>query len=134
MDKSDKKFHGGSFNLADRLKSVRYAVRGIIVLFKHEHNARIHLFILLVVITAGLLLRIQGSNWLAILFVTGLVFVSECFNTALEYLADQITEEENENIRRAKDVAAAGVLISAAISVVTGIIIFLPEIFRLIRK
>ena len=55
---------------------------------------------------------------MAILFVSGLVFVSECFNTAVEYLSDQITDEENENIRKAKDVAAAGVLISAIISVI----------------
>jgi diacylglycerol kinase len=60
--------------------------------------------------------------------------VSECFNSAIEYLSDQITVEENDNIRRAKDVAAAGVLISAVISVATGIIIFLPEIFSLIRR
>jgi diacylglycerol kinase len=134
MHKSDKKFHAGGFNPADRLKSFMYAFRGIAELLKHEHNARIHLFILIIVITAGVLFRIPGNDWMAILFVTGLVFVSECFNTAVEYLSDQITYEENENIRRAKDVAAAGVLISAAIAVATGIVIFLPEIFRLIRR
>jgi diacylglycerol kinase len=133
MDKSDKKFHTKSFNPADRLKSFNYAFRGIVALLKHEHNARIHLFILIMVIIAGVTLRITGTGWMAILFVTGLVFVSECFNTAVEYLSDQITDEENENIRRAKDVAAAGVLISALISVITGIIIFLPGILRLLR-
>jgi diacylglycerol kinase len=134
MDTADKKFHTGRFNLADRLRSFRFAFRGIVILLRHEHNARIHVLILILVITAGALLRITGSDWIAILFVTGLVFVSECFNTAVEYLADQITHEENENIKRAKDVAAAGVLISAAISVVTGIIIFIPEILRLIKR
>lgn len=133
MDKSDKRVHTRSFNTADRLKSFRYAFRGIVALLIHEHNARIHLFILIIVIIAGLLFRITETDWMAILFVTGLVFITECFNTAVEYLSDQITAEENENIRRAKDVAAAGVLISALISAVTGIIIFLPEIFRLIR-
>jgi diacylglycerol kinase len=133
MDKSDKKFHTGSFSLAQRLKSFRYAFRGIVTLLKHEHNARIHLFLLIIVIIAGVLLRLTETKWLAILFVTGLVFISECFNTAIEYLSDQITGEENENIRKAKDVAAAGVLIAAAISVVTGIIIFLPELVRLFR-
>jgi diacylglycerol kinase len=134
MRKSDKKFHSGGFSLTERLKSFMYAFRGIAELLKHEHNARIHLFILILVLAAGLLLRIPGNDWMAILFVTALVFVSECFNTAVEYLSDQITDEENENIRRAKDVAAAGVLISAAIAAITGIVIFLPEIFRLIRR
>jgi diacylglycerol kinase (ATP) len=134
MDKSDEKFHSRRFSLAERLKSFRYAFRGLVELLRHEHNARIHLFILIVVITAGILLNIGASEWMAILFASGLVFVSECFNSAIEYLSDQITVEENDNIRRAKDVAAAGVLISAVISVATGIIIFLPEIFSLIRR
>ena len=121
------------FNLAERLKSFNYAYNGIIALLRYEHNVKIHIFIFIIVITTGILLRITGPDWMAILFVSGLVFVSECFNTAVEYLSDQITGEQNNNIRRAKDVAAAGVLISAIISVITGLIIFLPGIIRLIR-
>jgi diacylglycerol kinase len=122
------------FSLTDRIKSLRTAIHGIGTLLRYEHNARIHLFILVIVIIAGILLRISATEWLAILFVSGLVFISECFNTAVEYLSDLITDKLNENIRRAKDVAAAGVLISAIISVVTGLVIFIPEICRLIRK
>ena len=122
------------FSLTERLKSFRDAFHGIGTLLRYEHNARIHLFILVIVIIAGILFRISGTDWLAIFFVSGLVFMSECFNTAVEYLSDLITDEENENIRKAKDVAAAGVLISATISVVTGLIIFVPEIIRLIRR
>jgi diacylglycerol kinase len=122
-----------SFSYKARLKSFRAALNGTVTLLKYEPNARIHLFILVVVIIAGILFSISGSDWMAILFVAGLVFVSECFNSAVEYLSDQITDEKNENIMRAKDVAAAGVLISAIISVITGLIIFLPEIFRLMR-
>lgn len=134
MGRSDKKYQVKDFSLAVRLKSFRDAFRGIGTLLRYEHNARIHLVILIVVIIAGIFLRISRSDWMAILFVSGLVFVSECFNTAVEYVSDLITESQNENIRRAKDVAAAGVLISALISVVTGVIIFLPEILSLIRK
>jgi diacylglycerol kinase len=134
MGKTDNKTQKKSFSLIERFRSFRYAFRGIWALLKYEHNARIHLFILIVVVVAGFLFRIPGSAWMAIFFVSGLVFVSECFNTAVEYLSDQITDEENTNIRMAKDVAAAGVLISAIISVLTGVIIFLPEILRLIKK
>jgi diacylglycerol kinase len=134
MTRSEKENHKRNFSLTERLDSFRYAFRGIRTLIKHEHNARIHLFILVVVVIAGILSDISESDWMAILFVSGLVFVSECFNTAIEYLSDQITDEQNDNIRRAKDVAAAGVLISAVISVLTGAIIFLPEIIRLTGK
>ncbi len=131
MEKNDPKKR---FSLRARLKSFRYAFRGISTLITYEHNARIHLFILVFVIILGILLRIRESGWMAILFVSGLVFVSECFNTAVEYLSDLISDERNEKIKRAKDVAAAGVLISAIISVITGLIIFLPGIISLIKN
>ena len=83
---------------------------------------------------AGILFKISAADWLAIVLVSGLVFASECFNTAIECLSDMITGELNENIRRAKDVAAAGVLIAAAVSVITGIIIFIPEIIKLLGR
>jgi diacylglycerol kinase len=122
-----------NFSFVERLRSFRAAFHGIATLLRYEHNARIHLFVLLIVIVAGILFHISMTEWLAILFVSGLVFASECFNTAVEYLSDLITDRQNENIRRAKDVAAAGVLISAGISVATGLIIFVPEIIKLIR-
>lgn len=122
------------FSFTARIKSFRAAFHGIATLIIYEHNARIHLFILLIIIIAGILFRISGIQWIAILLAAGLVFVSEAFNTAIEYLSDQMTDEKSENIRKAKDVAAAGVLISAIISVITGLIIFLPLIFRLIGR
>jgi diacylglycerol kinase len=122
------------FNINERLNSFKNAFRGMITLLRREHNARIHLLILLVVLASGILLRISSSDWIAIFFATGLVFISECFNTAIEYLSDVVSPEYNEKIKDAKDVAAAGVLISAIISVVIGIIVFLPEIYRLIIK
>jgi diacylglycerol kinase len=134
MNRAAKENNNQKFSIAERLESFTDAFRGTVTLFRYEHNARIHLVILVVVVIAGFLLDISGRDWLAILFVTGLVFASECFNTAVEYLSDQIMDEQNENIRKAKDVAAAGVLISAIISVLTGAIIFLPEILRVMGK
>lgn len=119
-------------NINDRLKSFRNAFSGIASLLKYEHNARIHLFILIIVIVAGLIFRVTPSDWMAIIFASGLVFISECFNTAIEYLSDVTSPEYNEKIKSAKDVAAAGVLISAIISVIIGIFVFLPQICRII--
>jgi len=134
MISTDKEYQKRPFSLSERLKSFRDAFHGIATLLTYEHNARIHLFILVVVIIAGFLLSISVTDWMAILCVSGLVFMSECFNTAVEYISDLITDEPNENIRRAKDVAAAGVLISATIAVITGLIIFLPEIIGIVAK
>jgi diacylglycerol kinase len=120
------------FNIIERLKSFRSAFSGIAMLLRYEHNARIHLFILIIVLLAGLFLRISSSDWIAIVFASGLVFISECFNTAVEYLSDVVSPEYNEKIKSAKDVAAAGVLISAIIAVIIGVIVFLPYLYKLI--
>lgn len=122
------------FRIKDRLKSFTHAFSGIGVLIKQEHNARIHLIILILVIIAGFVFKISTSGWLAIVFAAGLVFASECFNTAIENLSDVVSPEKNEKIKIAKDLAAAGVLISAIISVVVGIIIFLPAILEITSK
>jgi diacylglycerol kinase len=131
MKHLDNKNLKKNFSLPDRVQSIRNALRGLLTLLRYEHNSRIHLFILVIVIIMGIFLRISETDWIAILFASGLVFVSECFNTALEYISDLVTLEKNENIKRAKDVSAAGVLISAFISVIIGLIVFLPEICRL---
>jgi diacylglycerol kinase len=122
-----------SFSTAERLKSFRNAFRGIMTLIRFEHNARIHLVILLIVLLAGILFKISLIDWMILMIVSGLVFISECFNTAIENLSDLISEQQNEYIRRAKDVAAAGVLLSAIISVAAGLIIFIPAFLRLVK-
>jgi diacylglycerol kinase (ATP) len=132
MDTSNKGDQNKRFSMKARLKSFKHAFYGLRTLVRFEHNARIHLFIIVIVVIAGIFFRVSESDWIAILLVSGLVLISECFNTAVEYLSDQVKKEENENIKNAKDIAAAGVLISAIISVIIGLIVFLPEISRLI--
>ena len=121
----------GKFSIAERLRSFRYAFNGINDLIHYGHNFRIHLLILITAVVAGIILRISLNEWIALVFVSALVLVSEGFNTSLEYLSDAITGERNEKIRKAKDVAAAAVLISALAALITGLLIFVPELIEL---
>jgi diacylglycerol kinase (ATP) len=132
MEGGSKKNSDVKFSIIARLKSFKSAFAGIGALLKSEHNARIHIFILILVIVAGIMLRISSLEWIVILFASGLVLVSECLNTAVEYLSDVVSPDYNEKIKRVKDIAAAGVLIAAVISVIIGIIVFLPKIYRLL--
>ena len=124
---------GKKFSFADRLRSFRYAFRGIIELIIGEHNFRIHLVILIIIIAAGIIFRIELTSWFAIILVSALVLVSESFNTSVEKLADVINPEPDERIRKAKDIAAAAVLISAIAAVITGLLIFGPHLLKLIE-
>jgi len=62
-----------------------------------------------------------------------LVLALELLNTAIEKLCDTISTEIQPEIKIIKDVSAAAVLLSAAGSVVTGIIIFFPKIMQLLK-
>jgi diacylglycerol kinase (ATP) len=120
------------FSLKSRLGSFKFAFHGLCSLLKNEHNSRIHLLAAIFAITMGLILKISLSEWSLLVIVIGIVFLAELLNASLETLSDIIDPEWNEKIRKAKDYAAAAVLISAIISVVVGGLIFIPKIFSLL--
>lgn len=72
------------FSLTDRVNSFKYAINGIKILFKEEHNARIHLVVSLGVICLSFLLKISLTEFCLILFSIGLVLASESINTSIE--------------------------------------------------
>ena len=76
----------------------------------------------------GFLLGISPLEWCAILAASALVWITELLNTALERLANALTQERNEHIRHAKDVAAAAVLAAALAAGLIGTIVFLPKL------
>lgn len=121
------------FSFSDRLKSFVYAIRGIKHLIKFEHNAWIHLFATTLVIVLSIWLKISKMEWIAIVFTIGLVFIAEGINTAIEKLADAITIEQNENIKRAKDISAGVVLIAALTAVIIGLLILLPHLIEKVK-
>jgi diacylglycerol kinase len=120
------------FNWKKLFKSFGYARTGLKELIRDEQNARIHWIISLAVVAAGFLLCISALEWCVIALCIGLVIAAEAFNTAFEKLADHLFPEYNETARQVKDIAAGGVLICALMSVVCGIIIFLPKLWHLI--
>ncbi len=119
------------FSFQRRIKSFTFAIRGIIRLVKHEHNARIHLVILVLVIVAGLIFKLGPYEWMAVVFASGLVFVSELFNTAIEKLADEVDPKWNERIGQVKDYAAGAVLMSALVAIIIGALVFIPGIMAM---
>jgi len=120
------------FSLKNRFGSFKFAFNGLCSLLKNEHNSRIHLIAAIIAIAMGIVLKINYIEWSLLIIVTGVVFLSELLNSSLESLSDIINPEWNEQIRKAKDYAAAAVLISAIISVIVGGLIFIPKILDLI--
>ena len=119
------------FSIIKRLKSFIFALNGLKILILEEHNARIHLVAALCVIIAGIVLRIANVEWIAIIFAIGFVFALETINSAIENLADFISPEKNDQIKKIKDLSAAAVLISAITAIFIGLIVFIPKLITL---
>lgn len=120
------------FSLSQRIKSFSHAFRGLLMLFKQEHNARVHLFAILIVVAVGLVLNLKAWEWVMIVLSIALVFMAELFNTAIERLCDKVDSSWNKEIGSIKDYSAAGVLVAAIFAAITGIFIFIPKFYQLI--
>jgi len=96
-------------------------------LIKNEHNAWIHIFLLIVSVFLGFYFEVDNPEWCLILLCIGAVLAMETINTAIEKIANFIQPEYDEKIKDIKDLAAGAVLIVAIISLVIGLIIFLPK-------
>ena len=119
-------------SLKSRIHSINHALKGLFSLLKNEHNSRIHLLAVVIAITLGIILQINYLEWSLIIIVIGLVFLAELLNSALESLSDSVEPGLNDHIRKAKDYAAAAVLIAAFISLIVGGLIFIPILLGLI--
>ena len=113
------------------VNSFKYAIEGIIVNLKTERNLRIHFLVSVLVILFGFILKISLYEWIACIVLFGLIISLELMNTAFEKLVDLCMPKINPNAKFIKDTAAASVFISAIMSIIIGIIIFLPKIINM---
>lgn len=111
------------------LRSFAFAVKGFLVAVREELNLKIHLAATGLVVGLGFYYRISSGEWLALLSMIALVISLELINTAIENLTDLITKTHHPLAGKAKDIAAAAVLVASIVSVIVGIIIFAKYIF-----
>jgi len=121
------------FSFRARLRSFRYAFKGLHVLLQTQHNAWIHLAVAIAVVAMGVFWQFTRFEWCAIVFAIFLVLIAEAFNSALEFLADHISPEFAPLIGKAKDLAAGAVLLAAIGAVIIGLLIIGPHLFAVIR-
>ncbi|PHN07257.1 diacylglycerol kinase family protein [Flavilitoribacter nigricans] len=113
-----------------RLLSFKYAFQGLGDLFRTQPNARIHLAIAVLAIALGIWLGLTTTEWALICLCIGWVLAAEAFNTAIEYLTDLVSPDFNVLAGKAKDAAAAAVLLSAMGAALTGLWVLGPPLWR----
>ena len=116
------------FTLRKRLRSFGYAFHGIRLLITQEANAWIHCFAAVCVVVSGFVFGTGVSGCIAVIFGIVMVLAAEAVNSAIEALADRVTQEYDEAIKRTKDLASGAVLILAIAAAIIGCIVFIPKI------
>jgi diacylglycerol kinase (ATP) len=113
--------------IINRLKSVGFAFKGMLILIKTEASIQIQVFIAIVMTIAGFNFEISNTEWMMQIAMIGLVMSIEGMNTAVEYISDFIHPEHHPKIGLIKDIAAGAVFIASIIAVIIAGIIYLPK-------
>lgn len=118
--------------LKGRLKSLRYAFRGMLMLIRSEHSIMVQLGIGILVSILGFLVGISPTEWMLQTMCIGMVLSAEGLNTAVEKLCDFVNPGYDPKIGRIKDISAGGVGFAAVVAIVVGIIIYGPRVANLL--
>lgn len=115
-----------------RIRSFESALNGVAIMLRTQRNAWIHAAATLIVICAGLVLRISSADWRWLILAISSVWTAEALNTALEFLTDVASPSFHPIAGKAKDVSAGAVLLSAIGAACIGVAIFVPHLRSLL--
>ena len=122
MDLKDNGFVRG------RMRSLKFALKGVWLLISTEHSIMVQLFIAFCVTIAGWYYGLSALEWMLQVLAIGMVLVAESINTVVEKLCDFIHEDYHKKIEFIKDISAGGVTFAAVSAIIIGLIIYLPKI------
>jgi diacylglycerol kinase (ATP) len=105
------------------VRSFDHAYRGLIYAVRTQRNMRFHVVAATVVLVGSLFLGVSKLELAVLVLVIMFVFVTEMFNTALEFTVDLVTKEYHPLAKLSKDVSAGAVLVSSVGAVLVGYLI-----------
>jgi diacylglycerol kinase (ATP) len=113
-------------------KSLRFALNGVKTGYWNEAHLAVHTLAAILALVAAWYLNIPPAHTAAVLLAIGGVMAAEFFNTALETLADALQPRPHGGIGKAKDLAAAGVLMAVLVAIGVGVVVFGPALWTLV--
>jgi len=116
------------------LRSFKAAFRGLFLVIRYERNAGFHFLAVVSVTLAGFIFKINSTHWIILLLLFAIVISAEMLNSAIEKLADIAEPDFNNKVKDLKDIAAGAVLWTSIVSVIIGIIIFVPYILKIFKN
>lgn len=101
----------------EAFRGLRDGVRG-------QSSFRVHFACALLVIVTAIVLRCEWVEWCLLVGCIGLVLTTELFNSAIETLFKGLTQDAQDRVYPALDIAAGAVLLASIAAVVIGAIVF----------
>lgn len=113
--------------------SFQNAFNGLIWALKTQPNFKIHLFFSFLALSGGLFLNATYSEFLIIIVLICIGLVIETINTSIEATTDAIDRKWRDDIKIAKDLSAAAMLIFSIGAVIIAAFIFVPKLIVLLK-
>lgn len=109
------------------IKAFGYSLAGLKAAFINEAAFRQEVILSLLLIPLALFLGANGVE--RALLISGLfvVLIAELFNSAIEAVADRISEEKHPLIKRAKDIGSSAVLVALCYTVLVWLLVLGAE-------
>lgn len=112
--------------------SVRDCINGFKFININEDNFKREILLGIIALLISYILKISKLEFIIIIIMIGLVLTCEVINTAIERLVDLVSPSYNKLAGEVKDVMAFSVFLMCIISLIVGVIIFVPKIIVLI--
>jgi len=108
------------------IKAFGYSMEGLKAAWINEAAFREEVLLCIVLIPLAIWLGDSGIERTLLISCLLLVLITELLNSAIEALADRITQERHPLIKRAKDIGSAAVFIAICYTVVVWGLVLLP--------
>jgi diacylglycerol kinase len=105
------------------LEKFANAFRGIRAGTRGQGSFAFHLLAAILVVAAGVLLKVDLIEWAVLALCIGGVLTAELFNSALEAMARGVSRRPDPDLGEALDIASAAVLLASLAAAAAGSIV-----------
>ena len=106
-----------------------YSIAGFKAAWKNEEAFRQEILAGIIVVPAGFLLGITGTQRAILILSYFIIVLVELLNTAVEATVDRVGMEKNELSGRAKDLGSAAVFLSICVAAIVWVLIACERFF-----
>jgi len=119
------------FTIRNRIDSLWYSLRGIWFVLRSQPNMWIIAAATVTSLFFCWYFHVPPTDWCLVLIVIMLVWITEIWNTALEFFVDLVSPNYHPLAGKAKDAAAGATLVAVILALSVGTILFAPRFLQL---